>query len=46
VLGKDTGPNGEPRLLYRATVDGVRYGYVAEYRRRKRPLAAMTLYIE
>jgi len=42
-LGKDTGPNGEPRLVYEATVEGVSYGYVSEYRGRKRRLAAVTL---
>jgi hypothetical protein len=46
TLGQQSGPNGEPRLLYRATVGGVKYGYVGEYRRRKRRLAAVTLYIE
>lgn len=43
-LGKDRGVNGVPRVLYRAEVDGVKYEYVAEVRRRKKRLDAITLY--
>lgn len=43
-LSTVTGVNGAPRLIYRATVEGRRYEYVAEYRRRARRLDAITLY--
>lgn len=43
-LSEVTGVNGAPRLVYRATVEGRRYEYVAEYRRRARRLDAITLY--
>lgn len=39
-----SGVNGAPRLVYRAVIDGQRYEYVAEYRRRARRLDAITLY--
>jgi hypothetical protein len=44
TLAKDTGVNGIPRVLYRANVDGVRYEYLGEVRRRKRRIDAITLY--
>jgi hypothetical protein len=43
-LGKDTGPNGEPRVVFRARLDGTLYEYVVEYRRRKRRLDGVTFY--
>lgn len=44
ALSDVTGVNGAPRLVYRAVIDGQRYEYVAEYRRRARRLDAITLY--
>jgi len=43
-LSEKAGINGVPRIVWRSTVDGQRYEYVAEYRRRTRRLDAITLY--
>lgn len=43
-LAKERGVNGVPRVLYTAKIGGVRYEYVAEYRRRKKRLDAVTFY--
>lgn len=44
VLSETRGVNGVPRLEYRATVEGKRYVYIAEVRRKSRRLEAITLY--
>lgn len=43
-LGKDRGVNGVARLVYRATVDDVKYEYIGEVRRKKQRIDAITLY--
>jgi hypothetical protein len=44
VLSAERGVNGVPRLEYRVTMGGQRFVYIAEVRRRKRRLEAITFY--
>lgn len=44
TLSPVRGKNGQPRLVYRANIEGISYTYVAEVRAGKKRLDAVTMY--
>ena len=44
ALAKDRGVNGVARVVYRAELNGVKYEYVGEVRRRQKRIDAITFY--